>query len=268
MPHVFIAGTDLKVSRFIFGTASLFNAGHSKVRARLLIAAVEEGFTHFDTAPLYGFGMAERDLAPLLRQHPEITVTTKVGLYAPGGHNSGAAAITMRKAIGRFIPKMSAAIADYSVTAARKSLEGSLRRLGRPHVDFLLIHEPDYYLMQTDEWCRWLEDEVKAGKVGAFGAAGTVDRLKPHFRVKLPLLKVIQMEDSLDRREVDTASEAGFLPQITYGYVSAARARGDIRPVAEVLHAALQLQIHGAVIVSTTRLERIGQYGAIANGEI
>ena len=85
MKKVQISGTDLEVSQFIYGTASLFNLRGADARRRILSSAVDAGFTHFDTAPYYGFGLAERELAPILRANSQITVTTKVGIYAQGG---------------------------------------------------------------------------------------------------------------------------------------------------------------------------------------
>jgi len=82
MQKITLPGTGLALSKFIFGTASLFNAGGAARRRALLEAATEGGFSHFDTAPYYGFGMVERDLAPDLRAYPELTVTTKVGILA------------------------------------------------------------------------------------------------------------------------------------------------------------------------------------------
>ena len=61
----------------------------------LLEAAVAHGFTHFDTAPIYGFGLSERDLAPLLAAEPNLTVATKVGLYPPGGTQQTWAAVLL-----------------------------------------------------------------------------------------------------------------------------------------------------------------------------
>src|SRR5258706_340990 len=77
MEAIKIANTDLRVSRFIFGTGSLFNAGPLAKRLAVLEAAVEHGFTHFDAAPYYGFGMAERDLAHVLRKHPALTGSSR-----------------------------------------------------------------------------------------------------------------------------------------------------------------------------------------------
>ncbi len=50
-------------------------------RLRLLDVAFEEGITHFDTAPLYGQGLAESLLGRFARSRREaLTITTKFGL--------------------------------------------------------------------------------------------------------------------------------------------------------------------------------------------
>src|SRR5688500_13589047 len=98
MRKILLPDTDLQVSRFIFGTAGLFNAGMPERRLELLESAFDQGFTHFDTAPYYGFGAAERAMKPFLARHPEATVTTKVGIYSPGGESQSDGLVFLRKA--------------------------------------------------------------------------------------------------------------------------------------------------------------------------
>ena len=159
MRQVVLFGTNISVSRFSFGTASLFNVGSAKRRAKLLEKAYDCGFSHFDTAPYYGFGAAERDLKPLLRAHPDITVATKVGIYSPGAEEQPSATVFLRKAAGKIIPAISRPIIDWNIARARDALSGSLRRLGRERVDLYLLHEPELELLDADEWLRWLESE-------------------------------------------------------------------------------------------------------------
>ena len=116
MRKVALADTDLQVSRFIFGTAGLFNAGGLKRRLELLESAFDQGVTHFDTAPYYGFGAAERAMKPFLARHPEATVTTKVGIYSPGGERQPDGLVFLRKAAGRVIPAISRPTIDWSLT--------------------------------------------------------------------------------------------------------------------------------------------------------
>lgn len=264
MDIVTLPGTSVRCSRFIFGTASLFNAGGARARRALLEAAVDNGFRHFDTAPYYGFGMAERDLAPVLRAHREVGVTTKVGIYSPGGENQSAAAVLARKAAGRVIPAISRPTVDFAIDRARGALDASLRRLQRDHVELYMLHEPELGLVRTDEWQRWLEDETRAGRIGAFGLALTADRLEPFLREAPGLASVVQVLDSLEAREADVLARFGRPLQITYGYVTSARRAGSTRPVPEILVAALARNPRGAVIVATRRIARLGQYAALA----
>jgi D-threo-aldose 1-dehydrogenase len=151
-----LSGTDLRISRFAFGTASLHHLTSSRSRRMLLEAAAAHGFTHFDTAPIYGFGLSERELAPILAAEPSLTVATKVGLYSPGGEEQSQASIVARKVIGKLYRSFSRAHVDLSVKRAEISLAASLQQLGRERVDILFIHEPEITLIETEEWQRWL----------------------------------------------------------------------------------------------------------------
>ncbi len=259
-----IPDTDLSCSRFIFGTASLFRTGGTEARSRLLEAAVDHGFTHFDTAPYYGFGSAERDLRGVLRRHPRVTVTTKVGIYSPGGESQPDALVFLRKAAGRLIRRVSTPTKSFDLSRARRSLEDSLRRLGRDHVEIYTLHEPDPGDLITDEWLRFLQDSVEAGKVGYFGLASTHDRIEAIASRCRELCRYVQVLDSLEGREADVLDTYGLPMQVTYGYVSAARRQGKSISVEDILAKALRRNSAGAIIVSTSRPERLAQYGRIA----
>lgn len=251
------------MSRFIFGTASRFNAGAVRQRQDLLSAAIDAGFTHFDTAPYYGFGTAETDLASVLKEHPQVTFTTKVGIYSPGGEAQSDVAVFLRKAIGRLIKPVSRPIIDFSVARARLALEGSLRRTGRETIEIYTLHEPLLTLVATDEWRRWLEACVVAGKVRYFGLALTADKLGPFLDCSADLGGVIQLCDSLDGREADMLGDYDRPLQITHGYVSAALRTSPTVSVTEVLKQALRRNHDGAVIVSSSKVRRLPQYARI-----
>lgn len=266
MPMIRPPGLGLDISRFIFGTASLFNVGRQAKRVALLRAAADAGFTHFDTAPYYGFGWAERDLALLMASHPKITVTTKVGIYSPGGESAPQLAVLLRKAGGRIFAPVSRPTIDFSLARAEVALTGSLRRLRRERVELYMLHEPELAMLKTDEWQRWLEAEVARGRIGAYGLALTEPRLVPFLEHAPNLAPVVQVLDSLDRCEADCLTERDRPLQITYGYVSAARSRGSAMAVSEILQHALARNRTGAIIVSTTKAARLGQYASMTGG--
>jgi aryl-alcohol dehydrogenase-like predicted oxidoreductase len=265
MQKVALAGVPFPCSRFVFGMANLFNVGSEAQRARLLDAAVDHGFTHFDAAPLYGFGWAERDLASALKRHPHLTVTTKVGLFPPGGCDQSATAVFLRKAGGKALRSLSRPVKDFSLENANKALDGSLKRLGRGHIDLYLLHEPDAPLLDRGAWIAWLDEQIAAGKIRAYGIAAPAELLEPLLAEKDPLLDVVQTRDSLDRMEADIVAAKGRPLQFTYGYVSGARQRGDSREAREILLAALARNADGAILVSTTKEERLAQYAELGD---
>jgi aryl-alcohol dehydrogenase-like predicted oxidoreductase len=262
MKQITLPGTDLRVSRFSFGTAGLFNVSLSaRARAKLLGAAFDSGFTHFDTAPYYGFGIAERDLRTFLASRPMATVATKVGLYSPGGESQPAPLVFLRKAAGRAWPALSRPTVNWSVDRARAQLSASLRRLGRERIDLYLLHEPDLRLVCTEEWLRWLEDE--RDRVAWFGVAGVHQTLAPFVETANPLARVVQTDDSIDGREADFLTRRGRPLQLTYGYVSALSGKATL-DAAAALTSALRRNQTGSVIVSTRKIARLPQYAAIA----
>lgn len=263
MQQVVIPGTNLSVSRFIFGTDRLFTLGRQHKRIALLDKAVEAGFSHFDTAPYYGFGFAERDLGAILKRYPHVTVTTKVGIYPPGGLHQPALSVFLRKAGGRVFPALSRPTIDFSLQRAKAALEGSLRRLGRARVDLYTLHEPRVDMLSCDEWRRWLETMQQEGKVGAFGLALPARDLEQFLATPEAPIDVIQIEDSLARREADLVTAHGRPLQITYGYVRGARQAGDVESVPEILAKALQRNRDGAIIATTSKQHRLAQYASL-----
>src|SRR5436853_682534 len=110
--------TGLDVSVLTFGCGAvggLMTRGAHADQERAVSRALEAGVNHFDTAPSYGDGASEDNLGRVLGiLKPNVIVSTKVRLPAE------------RRDIG-------AAIAA--------SLDTSLKRLGRGHVDvFQLPH--------------------------------------------------------------------------------------------------------------------------------
>jgi D-threo-aldose 1-dehydrogenase len=229
----------------------------------LLEAAVEHGLTHFDTAPIYGFGSAERDLAPVLAAEPNLTVASKVGLYPPGSGEQTEPAVFARKLFGKLYPPLSRVHVDLSVKTAEASLDASLKRLHRERLDILFIHEPDCALIETEEWYRWLERERQHGRLIAFGVAGAIARIEPF--ISSPLAQVIQTTDSISGREADRVLDANRQLQLTYGYLSAARRSGEAFEPRRLLIDALRRNRTGTILISTRRRARLAECSAALN---
>ena len=93
--------------------------------------ALEHGVRFFDTAPLYGNGLAEERLGIALRGVPRdsYVLNTKVGILSGG-------------VTGGFDY-------DFSAAGVRRCFERSLRRLGIERIDVLHLHEPEGFAEQV-----------------------------------------------------------------------------------------------------------------------
>src|SRR5579871_4511428 len=77
-----IPRAGLRVSEIGFGAAmlgNLYRPMHDREAHDTLMAALEAGMTYVDTAPRYGHGLSERRVGDVLREHANVTLSTKVG---------------------------------------------------------------------------------------------------------------------------------------------------------------------------------------------
>lgn len=129
------------------GIGNLYRAVDDAVAQATVEAAWAGGVRYFDTAPHYGLGLSERRLGLALRDKPrdEFLVSTKAGrLLVPRDNPQGA-----RDDEGFDVPANMQRVWDPSEAGIRRSLEGSLERLGLDHVDILYLHDPDAYDLEA-----------------------------------------------------------------------------------------------------------------------
>lgn len=265
MKSVVVDLTELRVSRWSFGTGSLHHLALASKRSRLLNSAADTGFTHFDTSPYYGYGLAEHDLGRFLRgRRTDFTVATKVGLYPYGHASTGVFSTWGRKAIGRLAPRISAPLIDWTVRRARLSLDQSLIRLQTDYVDVLFLHEPDPAVVAADEFLGWLESERRHGRVRHFGLAGHAAPMLPWIGSNHGLAQVLQVRDSLDQAQANAIIDAGRKLQFTYGYISGSTTTFDHGSLQGHLRAVLARNHSGSVIVSTRRRGRLHDFSQAA----
>lgn len=136
-----------------FGCGSVGGSRTYREDCALVEAAYEAGFRHFDLAPSYGLGHAERIVGDVLRSvRSEVTLVTKVGIARPRAGSSLRFARRLLSPIKRLLPSLwargagrlrSAAVAAgrFDPSHVRASLSESLRLLQTAHVDALLLHE-------------------------------------------------------------------------------------------------------------------------------
>ncbi|WAP51370.1 aldo/keto reductase [Arthrobacter sp. ATA002] len=160
-----------QTGRLGFGTAPLGNLYRAVPEDEALgavEAAWQHGIRHFDTAPHYGLGLAERRLGEVLAGKPpgDYLLSSKVGrLLRPNPSPQG------MDPEGFDVPDDLTRIYDYSRDGVLRSIEESLERLGTDRLDVVYIHDPD------DHWEEAISGAVPAlsglrdeGVIGAYGA--------------------------------------------------------------------------------------------------
>src|SRR3989440_549181 len=135
--------TGITVSVLTFGCGAvggLMTRGLPADQDRAVARALEAGINHFDTAPSYGDGASEENLGRVLaRLKPVVIVSSKVRL--PAERNIGA--------------------------AVAASLDASLKRLKRDHVDLFQLHN----VIGARDGRTMSADEVLSDAVPAFRRA-------------------------------------------------------------------------------------------------
>ena len=146
------------------GTAplgNLYRAVDDAEAQAALQAAWDAGARYFDTAPLYGLGLAETRLNQFLRGKPRdaYVLSTKVGRLmqvCPEGEHTG---------VGKWFKVPSRReVYDYSRDGVLRSVEFSLERLGVDRIDILYVHDLDIFTHGSKE--------ASDARIEAFMASG------------------------------------------------------------------------------------------------
>ncbi|MBZ9936505.1 aldo/keto reductase [Mesorhizobium sp. BR1-1-16] len=131
--------TSLQLSTLGLGTATLggnVSPPISDVEGRAIVErAVELGIRYVDTAPYYGYGRSEHLVGDVLRHHPDVMISTKVGrMLKPR--------VAPQPAGDQWVnPLPFEHRYDYSYDGVMRSFEDSFQRLGVDHIELLLIHD-------------------------------------------------------------------------------------------------------------------------------
>lgn len=280
MRRVRIPGTQLETSRLGFGTASLHHLYRASDRKALLLAALDSGFTHFDTARMYGEGMAERSIGSVLAGgvRARVTIATKFGLPARPLFEHFPASMYAHRAVNalvhRVIPGRHGVRArELSIAAVEASVQRSMRALHTDWLDILFLHEPQADdIARLHELAGWLEKQKSSGRVRYLGLAGNARKCVLVAQALPGVFDVLQVEDSLAESEAGEIEAAGWPLQITFGYLRRAsneRAgpRTSQADVADVIRSALRRNPRGMILVSTRDPRRLRSLAELAELE-
>ena len=152
--------TGLAVTRLGFGSATIGGLFREVPEADA-VATVQHaerlGVRYFDTAPLYGYGAAERRVGAALASVPRdsFVLSTKVGrLIVARDRISPGMDVDPQRIDDQddyyYRSDLSVRpVFDYSSDGILRSVEASLGRLGLDRIDILYLHDPDHHWEQA-----------------------------------------------------------------------------------------------------------------------
>ena len=150
--------------------------------ARVLLAALDLGYDHLDTARLYGAGRNEKLLGEVLKaRRGEFFLASKTGIIIDGEKRR----------------------TDCRPETLRAEVEISLRSLQTDHIDLYYLHRRDFRVPIEDS-VGALAELVAAGKIGAIGLSEMSAETLHRAHAVHPIAAV-QTEYSLWTRNVEIA---------------------------------------------------------------
>jgi len=236
MKYNILGRTGVHVSQLGFGCGSiggLLMRGDYPTMRQVVGRAIELGITYFDTAPQYGNGQSEVNLGAVLRElGTDVLVGTKVRLKAEEMSQIGA--------------------------AVARSVERSLRRLGRQTVDLIQLHnhigfqrqperDPDRVsLHDLDAVRQAFETLQQQGKVRFWGITGLGETGAFHEAVAAGGFHSIQIPYNLLNPSAGTTVPRNF-PFQDYGRIIEHAAQQEMGVIA------IRILAGGALSGSTER---------------
>jgi aryl-alcohol dehydrogenase-like predicted oxidoreductase len=214
---IHIPGTALHVSRVALGTWAMggwmWGGTDQRESIATVRAALDQGIDLIDTAPAYGFGVAEEIVGTALAgagRRSKAVIATKVGLE---WHDDQVYRNASRQRI-------------------MQEVDQSLRRLRTDYIDIYQVHWPDP-LVPIEETADAMRTLYEQGKIRAIGVSNFSVAEMESFRRVAPL-HVLQSPYNLFERAI----EADILPYCranaiaTFGYGALCRGllSGRMRP--------------------------------------
>jgi aryl-alcohol dehydrogenase-like predicted oxidoreductase len=212
-----IHGSAVEVSRIALGTWAIggwmWGGTEEKESIATIRAALDQGITVVDTAPVYGFGRSEEILgkalaAPGLRSRA--VIASKVGLEWRDGK-------VFRNA---------------SRERIMREAEDSLRRLRTDHIDIYQVHWPDPRV-PMEETAAAMRALYEQGKIRAIGVSNFSVAQIEAFRRVAPL-HVLQSPYNLFERGIEAEilpyCRANDIAVLGYGALCRGLLSGQMRP--------------------------------------
>ena len=205
LERIALPGSGRETTHLGFGGSGLMGGLSERESLALLETAFDAGIRHFDVAPAYGHGQAERCLGKFLRgKREQVTVTTKYGILPPKGVGLlGVARSVVRPALQRLpavrkrVAQAAAGLkskASFSAEESQRFLEHSLRELGIDCIDLWLLHEATADDLDGSDLLPFLQEMQHRGRIGAYGVGAERERLTDLFQRHRDYCPVLQFE--------------------------------------------------------------------------
>ncbi|MGB8477384.1 MAG: aldo/keto reductase [Acidobacteriaceae bacterium] len=225
-----LPGSGRVTTRLGFGGSGLMGGISERESLRLLETAFEAGVRHFDVAPAYGHGQAERCLGKFLQgKRDRVTVATKYGILPPAqagllemARSVVRPAVARVPAVRKRVAQAAAGLrskAKFSAEEARRSLERSLRELGIDAIDVWLLHEATADDLDGSDLLPFLQNAQRQGLIGAYGVGAERGRISELWERHRDYCGVLQFEWSV-RGEAEADFPGAFV--IHYRAISGA----------------------------------------------
>jgi aryl-alcohol dehydrogenase-like predicted oxidoreductase len=148
----------------------------------LLHAVLDAGYTHIDTARIYGYGLSETWIGEALKpRRKEFTLASKMGIFFDGPNRG----VNCRPEV------------------IKEECEKSLKALQTDHIDLYYMHRRDFNVPIEDS-VGAMADLVKQGKIGGYGLSEmSAETLRKAHAVHP--CHAVQSEYALMTRQVEIA---------------------------------------------------------------
>ena len=203
-----LPGSGRVTTRLGFGGSGLMGGISERESLKLLETAFDAGIRHFDIAPAYGHGQAERCLGKFLQgKRDQVTVATKYGILPPAqaglmkmARSVVRPAVAKLPAVRQRVAQAAAGMrskAKFSAEEAGKSLEQSLQQLGVERIDLWLLHEAIAEDLDDSDLLPFLRHAQQRGLIGAYGVGAERERAHDVWERHRDYCKVLQFEWSV-----------------------------------------------------------------------
>ena len=217
--------------RVAFGTWSIgggdsWGKNDESESVSALSAAIDLGFTYFDTAPAYGNGLSEILLGKVVKgRRDKLFIATKCGLE--WGENGS---MLHKERDGVKVWR------NLKPEAIKRQVEASLKRLDTDYVDVLLTHW-QCPVDPLENTVKAMEDLKKEGKIRAWGSCNnTPDSLSGYFEDGLKPVLFQERWSLLERKNESILNYAEKKGVIFQAYSSMERGllTGKVKPTDEI----------------------------------